>query len=141
MRVLLALALGLLCLMDPAQGAEKRVALVVGVGAYRNAPALTNPPRDAKLIAPILRKLGFETELVIDPDNAALVAAVRRFSERIEGATATLFFYAGHGLQVGGSNYLLPVDAKVTRETDLRWEALDVQTVLNQVEEIGRAHG
>ena len=128
------LVCGLSFAVATAGAADKRVALVIGVGAYRNAPALPNPPGDANHIAPILRRLGFETDLVVDPDRAALEAAVRRFGQRIDGAAAAVFFYAGHGMQVGGRNYLLPVDTKVERESDLRWEALDVQTVLESME-------
>ena len=139
-----AVCLGVLCLTLsvrlPAWSADRRVALVVGVGAYRNAPNLPNPPKDARYIAPLLKNLGFDTDLVVDPDRAALEAAVRRFTQRIDGATATLFFYAGHGIQVGGRNYLLPVDAKVEREADLRWEALDVQTILDAGEGASRVN-
>ena len=143
-RALTALCLGFVCLTLSVRGTawagEKRVALVVGVGAYRNAATLPNQPADAKYIAPLLRKLGFDTDLVTDPDRAALEAAVRRFNQRIDGAAATLFFYAGHGIQVGGRNYLLPVDAKVERETDLRWEALDLQAVLDGMEGANRVN-
>jgi len=77
----------------PAWAADKRVALVIGVGAYRNVPALANPPRDAKLIAPLLQKLGFETDMVIDPaDRAALEDAVRRFSKRMQDAKMPIAF-------------------------------------------------
>jgi hypothetical protein len=131
---LLILTLSFTVLAGPSDATEKRVALVFGVGAYRNVPGLTNPTNDARLIAPLLEKLGFEMDLVIDPDHAQMEAAIRRFGTRINGATATVFYYAGHGLQVAGRNYLLPVDANITREADLPREAFDLQSVLDQLD-------
>ena len=80
----------------PAKG---QVALVVGIGAYQNAPPLPNPPKDARAVADSLKKLGFQVELAIDPDKARLEQAVKRFGDQLQGAKVGLFFYAGHGLQ------------------------------------------
>jgi TPR repeat protein len=113
---------------------ETRVALVVGAGAYQNAPALPNPPNDARLIGPKLEQLGFQVETVLDPDYDQLKSAIRRFGQRLDGAQVALFYYAGHGLQVAGHNYLVPTSAKLEHERDLTFEAFDVQTVLDQMD-------
>ena len=123
-----------------AQGTEKRVALIIGVGKYQNASELTNPPNDARLVAPLLEKLGFETEIAIDPDYEAMKRAIRNFGRRLEGARVALFYYAGHGLQVAGRNYLLPVEVALAREQDLRYEAFDVQAILDEMDAPGRVN-
>src|SRR3954453_10937533 len=103
--LLLVLALAWHCFAtDPAWAQERRVALVVGVSAYRNVPALPNPASDAKDIAAALGRLGFETETLIDPDRPALEAGARRLGERARGADAALFFFAGHALEAAGRN-------------------------------------
>ncbi len=116
----------------------KRVALVVGVARYQNAQVLVNPANDAKLIGPALAKLGFDVRVVIDPDYETFKAALRDFGHRLDGAGVALFYYAGHGLQVSGRNYLLPVNTALARETDLRYEAFDVQAVLDEMDSPGR---
>ena len=119
---------------DARAAPEKRVALVIGVGRYQNAPELTNPVNDARLIAPALAKLDFEVQTVTDPDYETMKHALRDFGRRLEGARVALFYYAGHGLQVAGHNYLLPVNAALAREPDLRYEAFDVQQVLDEMD-------
>ncbi len=119
---------------------EKRVALVIGVGRYQHAPALTNPANDVRLIGPALQKLDFDVQIIIDPDYETLKQALRDFGRRLEGAKVALFFYAGHGVQVSGRNYLLPVNAALAREPDLRYEAFDVQAVLDEMDTPGRVN-
>ena len=126
--------------LTSAWAVEKRVALVVGVSAYTNVGPLTNPTKDARLIAPLLRQLGFETTLLLDPDRAALAAAVSDFSERVEGAAVALFYFAGHGMQIDGHNYLLPTDARVERRADLDFAVMDLQTVLKHMEAPNRVN-
>ena len=132
----LATALALFCcaatlaLADPG----RRVALVVGNGAYQNAPALPNPPNDARAVAEALRGLGFEVIEATDLDQPAMLDQVDAFSARLEGAEAGLFYYAGHGLQVGGENYLVPIDARLQREAQVRLQTLPLQTVLATME-------
>ena len=121
-----------------AQG--RRVALVVGNGAYRNVPQLSNPSHDATLIAQTLQALGFT--LVgggarIDLDKAGFDAAVRTFGQEIRGAEVALFYYSGHGMQVQGSNWLVPLDANPTRVQDLDFQMVDAQLVLKQMEGAG----
>lgn len=132
--VVLCLTCDFCCTCDFALAApERRVALVVGVSHYRNAPVLRNPVNDARLIAPVLARLQFQVQTVVDPDYGAMKNAIREFRRRLDGATVALFYYAGHGLQVGGRNYLLPVDATLAREPDLRYEAFDLQAVLDEM--------
>ena len=128
-------------LLSPAvASAQDRVALVVGVCAYKNVGALTNPPNDARLIAEALKKLSFDTQVVVDPTYDDMKHALRDFGLRLAPAKVALFFYAGHGLQVAGRNYLLPVNATLTREQDLRYEAFDMQAVLEEMEGPGRVN-
>ena len=99
----------------PAQ-AEKRVALVIGNGAYEATTRLANPPSDAADMAAALAKLGFEVVAVVDGDRAVMTAAIRRFGKMSAGADVALFYYAGHGIQVGSTNYMLPVSAELAGE-------------------------
>jgi uncharacterized caspase-like protein len=100
--------------------ADKRVALVIGNGAYRNAPRLPNPANDARDVAAALKRLNFETVLGLDLDRAGMDAAAIQFSRVAREADVALFYYSGHALQFSGINYLAPVDAKLTDEADLR---------------------
>ena len=91
---------------------ETRVALVIGNGAYRHAPMLANPVNGANGMAEALRDLGFEVVSVIDADRNAMVKAINQFRKTMRADGVGLFYYAGHGMQVDGRNYLLPVDAQ-----------------------------
>jgi hypothetical protein len=118
-----------------AQG--RRVALVVGNGAYRNVPQLTNPANDARLMARTLQDLGFQLiggGAKVDLDKTDLDAAVRAFGQQLVGAEVALFYYSGHGLQVQGSNWLVPLDANPTRVQDLDFQMVDASLVLRQME-------
>ncbi|MGH6848419.1 MAG: caspase family protein [Methylocella sp.] len=117
--------------------AEKRVALVVGNSAYRNVPPLTNPANDAKLIAGTLQSLGFELvggSAQLDLDRPGFEAIVKRFGTLLQGAEVGLFYYAGHGVQVRGENYLVPVSANPEREADVDFEMLNTSLVMRQME-------
>lgn len=112
------------------------MALVVGNGEYRHVGTLPNPPNDAKLIADTLGSLGFTLiggGPVLDTDKPELDRVVQEFGRRIQGADVALFYYAGHGIQVRGSNYLVPVDANPTREADVDFQMLDAALVLRQM--------
>jgi uncharacterized caspase-like protein len=109
---------------------------VIGIGAYRNVPALTNPPRDAKANAASLRDRGFDVDEVIDADYTQLKNALHDFGERAAKADAAVLYYAGHGMQVDHENFLVPTDADLERERDLLYEALKLDMVLNKA---GRA--
>jgi formylglycine-generating enzyme required for sulfatase activity len=134
----LTLALALLCAI-PAQAAQqsgRRVALVIGNGVYPTAP-LKNPVNDARDMAAALRAQGFE---VIARENASLAqmeGAVNEFWTRLKLGGAGLFYFAGHGLQVNGRNYLVPVDARLAVEQDAKYKCMDAGMVLGRMENAG----
>ena len=115
--------------------ADERVALVIGNSRYEDASSLPNTLNDARAIAEGLRGLGFTVERGIDLDGRETEAALRRFSRMLEDADVGLFYYAGHGLQVNGANYILPVDAEIERESDLLFDAVQLNSVLRLLEE------
>ena len=118
--------------------AEKRVALVIGNGAYKNAPRLPNPRNDAEDVAAALKRAGFETVVATDLDKAGMEEAEIRFARAARGADVALFYYSGHAMQFGGINYLAPVDTKLTDEADLRRMARmdDILNDLQQAKDI-----
>ena len=120
--------------------AEKRVALVIGNSAYKHAPSLANPGNDAEGVATALRRLKFEVSLGLDLDKAGMQSILRAFARKLDGATVALVFYAGHGLQVNGVNYVVPVDAKLEQESDLRWEAVTLADVMQDMEQVPRVN-
>jgi uncharacterized caspase-like protein len=130
---LLAPLAAALLLADPAQ-AEKRVALVVGNSSYKEVGKLANPVNDANEIATALKAAGFEVILGVDVDKRGFDTKVRNFADLMEGADVAIFFYAGHGLQVAGRNYLIPVDAHLQGERDLDFDAENLDFILKQME-------
>ena len=118
--------------------AEKRIALVVGNSAYQSVPRLDNPKNDALLVANTLGKLGFSLVgggAQVDLDKSRFDSVVQSFGNQLMGADVALFYYAGHGLQLRGTNYLVPITANPTRETDVDFQMVDVALVLRQMEE------
>jgi hypothetical protein len=113
--------------------AEKRVALVIGNAAYTNAPKLKNPRHDAEDMTAALEKLSFKVVSGFDLDERGMAQKAREFSREVVGADVALFFYAGHGLQVNGLNYLAPVNTSLKNETDLDFETLPLELVLKQM--------
>lgn len=116
--------------------AEPRVALIVGNGAYGSVAALDNPVNDARLMADTLAAKGFTVTLLTDADQVTLNRAIAQFGHdlRTSGSDATgLFYYAGHGVQSFGNNYLLPVDAHLTDAADVGLVAVQAETVLRQM--------
>ena len=111
----------------------KRVALVVGNGAYEHAPKLRNPKNDAEEISGRLKSLGFEVIGGTDLDRRALVEAVIKFGRAAEQADVVLFFYAGHGLQVHGQNYLIPTDALIESESEIELSLVSLSGVMQQL--------
>jgi hypothetical protein len=139
--VLLCALLGLssLLMAEPAF-AEKRVALVIGNSAYRNVTPLDNPRNDARLMATTLLGLGFQ--LVgngpqIDLDKGGFDAALSQFGNAVLGADVALFYYAGHGVQVSGKNFLVPISANPTKEADVYLQMVDTSVVMSQMEGAG----
>lgn len=103
----------------PALG-EKRVALVIGNGAYAHATALPNPRNDASDVAAALKRTGFETIVGVDLTRNGMADATIRFARAARSADVAVFYYSGHAMQFGGVNYLMPVDARLTDEADLK---------------------
>ena len=118
----------------PSSGFRRRVALVIGNGDYRSAPRLTNPTNDAADMSAALRKLGFDVVDGKNLDRRGVDDAIRTFGRKLDRADLAAFFYAGHGLQVAGKNYLVPIDARLERPGDLALDAVDVGVVLAQME-------
>ncbi len=135
-RVLIAVLLLHAMAVLPA-AAAKRIALVVGNAGYTQAGALTNPVNDAADMAKALTAAGFDVILGLDLDRRAFDEKIRAFSRALEDADDAVLFYAGHGLQVAGRNYLIPIDASLRSERDLDFEAIQLDFVLKQME-VGR---
>ena len=129
---LLAVALGLL-VAAPGFAAERRIALVIGNSAYRSTDPLANPRSDAEAIGRTLAQAGFEVTLLTDLDQRGLQIAMRDFGLKAESSDVALVYYAGHGIQYDGENYLVPTDARLLRERDLLYEALPLSAVLSEV--------
>ncbi len=137
---LLAAMLAFSLLLIAPAAAEKRFALVVGNSAYRSVAPLDNPKNDAALMAKTLAGLGFTLiggGAQLDLDKTALDNAVQSFGQQIQGADVALFYYAGHGVQVSGANYLVPVNANPVRETDVDFQMMDVNLVMRQMQGAG----
>jgi tetratricopeptide (TPR) repeat protein len=114
---------------------DRRIALVIGNSAYENVPALPNPERDATFVAETLKRTGFESVTVqTNLRKEALIAALRDFAARAEKADWAVVYYAGHGMEVGGINYLVPVDARIAADRDIGFEAVPLEQVLNAAE-------
>jgi formylglycine-generating enzyme required for sulfatase activity len=132
--VLVALAAALLA-AAPAAFAERRVALVIGNGDYRKVAILPNPARDAAAIEKMLRGAGFEAvEVKRDLGRDAMRRALRDFSDKVRDADIAVVFYAGHGIEVNGANYLVPVDAGLDRDIDVEDEAVPLDRVSQVLE-------
>src|ERR1700744_4831659 len=125
--------------MFPAK-AERRLALVIGNGAYVNANKLLNPPNDARAMAASLKSLGFEVMLGVDLQHDNMTRLLHDFLVRANGAQIALLFYAGHGLQVDGRTYLVPVDAKIETLPDLNFAAIELDQVLASLDDPARAN-
>ncbi|BBO10348.1 MULTISPECIES: tetratricopeptide repeat protein [Bradyrhizobium] len=118
----------------PAGATGRRVALVIGNGAYKNVHALPNPPRDSKLIASVLRDVGFQTVIAVsDLTRDKFFDALKAFAEEAEKADWAVVYYAGHGFEIGGVNYLVPVDAKLAADKDAETQAVALEQVIAAV--------
>jgi uncharacterized caspase-like protein len=123
----------LLALSCSAQ-AEKRVALVIGNSAYQNTAPLKNPRSDAEDMSAALKRLGFDVTSGYDLDDRGMSQKVRDFARSLDGAETALFFYAGHGVQSKGQNFLLPVNASLKTESDLDFETVSLDLVMKQMQ-------
>ncbi len=112
----------------------RRVALVIGNGAYKNVHALPNPPRDAKMIAGVLHDVGFQTVIsVSDLTRDKFFDALKAFADEAEKADWAVVYYAGHGFEIGGVNYLVPIDAKLAVDRDAESQAVALEQVIAAV--------
>ena len=134
----LAVALLFLCAMASVAFAAGKVALVIGNGAYQNANVLPNPANDATAMTSLLQQLGFEVISGTDLDFAGMGEKIGAFEDAARNADVTLLFYAGHGMQVNGRNFLVPVNAKLERESSLQFETIDSDTVLRSMSGPGK---
>src|ERR1051326_2954328 len=122
-----ALALGVICAGAGAEPAlaEKRVALVIGNSGYQHAPALPNPARDAKAMVSMFEKAGFDVVTTqYDAGNLQFKRAIRQFEDAASEADIAVIYYAGHGIEIHGTNYLIPIDAKLASDRDADAEAI-----------------
>jgi formylglycine-generating enzyme required for sulfatase activity len=117
---------------------ERRIALVIGIGGYQNAPHLANPVNDARAIGDSLRRLKFDVTELYDADFRELNSGIRAFGIRAASADVAVVYYAGHGVQVDRENYLIPADAKLERERDLLYEAMPLDRLLGEVSQATR---
>jgi uncharacterized caspase-like protein len=131
----LTIILSLICMVFTANAAkaDRRVAFVVGNGAYKNVTPLPNPPIDAKAIAGVLRNAGFDVVEGINLTRDKMTERLLEFGKKTQGADVAVFFYAGHGIAVDGTNYLLPIDADIKSEMDVKLgNAINVDLTLDQ---------
>ena len=131
---LLAAAVVFASAANASTGSERRVALVIGNSNYQYAPHLPNPSNDAEAMAATLQKLGFQVTKGIDLDRTETELLIREFAKTLPGADVALLFYAGHGIQYQGNNYLIPIDAKLSDETDLTFETTQLNLVKDLME-------
>jgi hypothetical protein len=114
--------------------AERRLALVFGNSQYKNSSPLKNPVNDANLMEGTLKELGFDVIKRLNAGKEEMMKAIRDFDEKLPSANVALFYYAGHGNQVEGKNYLIPVDAKLEKEGDCKFEAISVDFIVDEFE-------
>jgi uncharacterized caspase-like protein len=129
------------CASSHAALAEKRVALVVGNSAYENVVGLTNPAHDAAAITDMFKRAGFDVvDSKHDLRNAEMRRALREFTDKARDSDIAVIYYAGHGIEVNGVNYLVPVDAALERDTDAYDEAISLDRILQAIEPAKRLH-
>ena len=127
----LAFALGITLATQSAALADRRIALVIGNGKYENAGVLANPTNDADAVADLFTKAGFDSvDRRRDLGVVEFKRAVREFVDRAANADVAVVYYSGHGLEIGGVNYLIPVDAKLTSVLDMDDEAVSLDRIL-----------
>ena len=113
--------------------AEERVALVIGNGTYQKVAALSNPPNDASDVAASLERLGFSVKKLLNAKFDDMRRGLLNFGRHAGGTEMAVVFFAGHGMEIGGENWLIPVDAELRNDTDAENEAISLKTVMLQV--------
>jgi Caspase domain len=115
------------------RAAQQRLALVIGNGAYPSKP-LRNPPNDATAVTKALRNLGFSVTSGIDKSHSEMETMIREFGQQLRSTCGVgLFYYAGHGVQIGGRNYLIPINADIQIEADYKYKTIDLNWILDQM--------
>ena len=125
--------LTLLLLLVPAGAEARKVALVIGNSAYANTSALTNPANDIKIVADAAKSAGFEVVVASNLSNQAFQTVMRDFRAKADGAEVAMVYFAGHGIEAQGKNWLLPVDAKLESDLDLPYEAIELSRLMEAV--------
>ena len=131
----LTVIVSLFCMLFSAQAAkaDRRIAFVVGNGAYKNVAQLPNPAIDAQAMAAVLRNVGFEVVEGTNLTRDKMTERLLEFGKKAQGADVAVFFYAGHGIAIGGTNYLLPIDADIKSEMDVKLgAAINIDLTLDQ---------
>jgi hypothetical protein len=113
---------------------EKRLALILGNSQYKNSAPLKNPVNDANLMEATLKDLGFQVIKRLDAGKDEMLSAIREFEDKLPDYNIALFYYAGHGNQVDGKNYLIPTDAKLEKPSDCKFEAVEVNLIVDEFE-------
>jgi hypothetical protein len=115
--------------------ADKRVALIVGNSSYQTVPQLPNPSRDASSVAKMFRDAGFDiVDLQLNVGNLEFKRAIRKFEAASDQADIAVVYYAGHGLEIGGTNYLIPVDARLASDRDAEDEAIPLERLVSSAD-------
>jgi hypothetical protein len=130
-------ALTTLAVSTGAASAEERFALVIGNSQYRSVAALPNPARDVRDVSTLLKDAGFAVTSAFDLDRAGMSRAVRDFADSVARKSedsVVLIYYAGHGVQIDGQNYLVPIDARIEREADVALEAVRFADLMNMLD-------
>src|SRR5207244_3537414 len=129
------LGVGLICLAGQPALADKRVALVIGNSAYRNVAKLSNPANDAAAVATMFKSAGFDTVATkLNLTVSELRKTLRDFGNKSRDADVAVVYYAGHGIELDGNNYLIPIDATLETDADVLDETLPLDRVLFAVE-------
>ena len=122
-------------LAPDAAWAEKRVALIVGNSTYQTVPQLPNPSRDATSVAKMFRDAGFDSvDVALNVGNLEFKRAIRKFEATADQADIAVVYYAGHGLEIGGTNYLIPVDARLASDRDADDEAIPLERLVSSAD-------
>jgi uncharacterized caspase-like protein len=120
------------------RGNQKRVALVIGISAYNFVPHLATPADDGSAVAKMLKDIGFDVISQSNVDNVGFRRAVRDFTMKARDADMAIVFYAGHGIEVRGTNYLIPTDAKLASDMDVSDEAISLDRIVDSVQSAKR---
>lgn len=129
-RIVFSAILFIICILAFPQ--QKRIALVIGNSNYSNSVILKNPVNDANLMEATLKELGFDVIKRLNATKAEMEAAIREFTEKLPQYNVTLFYYAGHGNQVDGKNYLIPTDALLEKAADCKFEAIAIDYIVKE---------